>query len=105
MYAVGQSAPNRMAELDRLIARGQPEPTGVRRLHVRPQPIESASVDRIEVRAPDAVSGSSMIGILQLLWSVRPCFLCRDTGNCGHREPEVDLAELEAAGRAMRGGR
>jgi hypothetical protein len=27
----------------------------------------------------------------------RPCFICGQTGNCGHREPRVELAYIRAA--------
>lgn len=27
---------------------------------------------------------------------LRPCFMCREQGDCGHREPEVEFALLAA---------
>lgn len=38
---------------------------------------------------------------LAFVWA-RPCFSCEKTGRCEHREPEVELALLEAESRRMR---
>ena len=93
----------RMAELDRAIAR-QPEPEWARRLHVKPKPVE---IPQPEYRPPtaDFAAGASYVSLLHALWAIRPCLLCRETGHCGHREPDVEIALLEAAGRRMRGAR
>lgn len=39
---------------------------------------------------------------LEVVWRARPCFICGRRGMCSHREPEVDLAELEARSRRLR---
>jgi hypothetical protein len=36
---------------------------------------------------------------LHELWMSRPCNVCQQRGPCGHREPEFDMAWLEARGR------
>jgi hypothetical protein len=36
---------------------------------------------------------------LHELWVARPCWVCSQRGPCGHREPEFDMAWLEARGR------
>jgi hypothetical protein len=33
------------------------------------------------------------------LWAIRKCFICSQYGACSHREPEVDMAVLEAYAR------
>lgn len=35
---------------------------------------------------------------LHELWAIRPCWMCGARGPCGHREPEVDAAWLQAKG-------
>ncbi len=39
---------------------------------------------------------------LTWLWAIRRCTICNLLGACEHREPHVDLAELEAAARRLR---
>ena len=34
--------------------------------------------------------------VLEVLWGQRACWICKRLGNCGHREPEFDIAEIEA---------
>ena len=34
--------------------------------------------------------------MLYAIWQSRACYICREYGECNHREPRVELAELEA---------
>ncbi len=39
--------------------------------------------------------------VLEQLWAVRECFVCYGLGRCNHREPEADLAWVEAQMRRL----
>jgi hypothetical protein len=39
---------------------------------------------------------AARIQAVDALWDVRACFICGCTGACGHREPEVAEAMLDA---------
>jgi hypothetical protein len=38
----------------------------------------------------------NLAALLDGLYACRPCFICGQSGWCGHREPVADLAELDA---------
>jgi hypothetical protein len=39
--------------------------------------------------------------VLEVLYSQRACWICGIRGMCEHREPEIDIAEIEARQRVM----
>ncbi len=57
-------------------------------------------IERVEV-ARDTVKRQAadvQLKRVQRVWRKRACFVCNRRISCGHREPAVDLAELEARG-------
>ena len=66
--------------------------------------LEPVRLSEIPVALPPAPARrvAPPLGVLAVLWQARHCFICGRLGQCGHREPRVDLAEFraeEVAGR------
>lgn len=56
---------------------------------------------RVVIAAPAPIADGPL-GVSQavaLAWRYRQCFICGEYGRCAHREPEVEVALIEATTR------
>lgn len=58
-------------------------------------------LEQIARAADVAWQPGSAMKALAYLYAARPCWICNQTGACGHREPSVDWAEIIAAAERM----
>lgn len=74
-----------------------------------PTSTTNAPVQRPPKPLPEPIKPTKPVDSMSLLFALmhsysRPCFICGDHGipTCGHREPNVELALIEAANRGHR---
>ena len=95
--------PDRFAKLDALIRAGlgdrRPIETTLEttRAAARPTAQAIAPVPPANARVPRLPSGAWIAYLFHCAYA-RPCFVCRETGPCEHREPEVELALMGVGG-------
>jgi hypothetical protein len=87
--------PQRFRELDRMIRGTATSPTREPAV-TTPQP--ALTIPPAGARPPVIPRVDATAYLLYCAYA-RPCFVCAKQGPCQHREPEVEIALLVAAGR------